>query len=168
MCLGENWLISFLVFCLFFFKQKTAYEMRISDWSSDVCSSDLDDARRFGGKVRRVVGARKADDGDAGNPLECFSNRLVGEGADILGGDRIDDGVGVALAVLRRFEVGADAGDDDVVGFFLVGRYRHGAFLRRGGKDHRARSEERRVGKECVSTCRSRWSPSHLKKKIYE
>src|SRR3546814_2043124 len=31
----------YLVFCFFFFKQKTAYEMRISDWSSDVCSSDL-------------------------------------------------------------------------------------------------------------------------------
>src|SRR3546814_7921528 len=32
----------FVLFCLcFFFKQKTAYEMRISDWSSDVCSSDL-------------------------------------------------------------------------------------------------------------------------------
>src|SRR3546814_10448795 len=30
-------------FCFFFFKQKTAYEMRISDWSSDVCSSDLAD-----------------------------------------------------------------------------------------------------------------------------
>src|SRR3546814_7132510 len=30
-----------LVFVFFFFKQKTAYEMRISDWSSDVCSSDL-------------------------------------------------------------------------------------------------------------------------------
>src|SRR3546814_5677498 len=29
------------IVCLFFFKQKTAYEMRISDWSSDVCSSDL-------------------------------------------------------------------------------------------------------------------------------
>src|SRR3546814_9085720 len=29
------------LFCFFFFKQKTAYEMRISDWSSDVCSSDL-------------------------------------------------------------------------------------------------------------------------------
>src|SRR3546814_9695293 len=28
--------------CVFFFKQKTAYEMRISDWSSDVCSSDLE------------------------------------------------------------------------------------------------------------------------------
>src|SRR3546814_6381328 len=33
-----------LVFVFFFFKQKTAYEMRISDWSSDVCSSDLRDA----------------------------------------------------------------------------------------------------------------------------
>src|SRR3546814_20466906 len=31
----------YCVFCLFFFKKKTAYEMRISDWSSDVCSSDL-------------------------------------------------------------------------------------------------------------------------------
>src|SRR3546814_7373530 len=30
-----------LIFCVFVFKQKTAYEMRISDWSSDVCSSDL-------------------------------------------------------------------------------------------------------------------------------
>src|SRR3546814_1656366 len=30
------------LFCCFFFKQKTAYEMRISDWSSDVCSSDLE------------------------------------------------------------------------------------------------------------------------------
>src|SRR3546814_9513435 len=29
------------MYCFFFFKQKTAYEMRISDWSSDVCSSDL-------------------------------------------------------------------------------------------------------------------------------
>src|SRR3546814_6250825 len=34
-----------LIFC-FFFKQKTAYEMRISDWSSDVCSSDLQALQR--------------------------------------------------------------------------------------------------------------------------
>src|SRR3546814_6304984 len=34
-----------VVLCVFFFKQKTAYEMRISDWSSDVCSSDLDVVR---------------------------------------------------------------------------------------------------------------------------
>src|SRR3546814_1228728 len=33
--------LCFYVSCIFFFKQKTAYEMRISDWSSDVCSSDL-------------------------------------------------------------------------------------------------------------------------------
>src|SRR3546814_5006507 len=33
---------SWFCICFFFFKQKTAYEMRISDWSSDVCSSDLD------------------------------------------------------------------------------------------------------------------------------
>src|SRR3546814_958676 len=34
-----------VILCFFFFKQKTAYEMRISDWSSDVCSSDLDGTR---------------------------------------------------------------------------------------------------------------------------
>src|SRR3546814_16313608 len=37
-----------------------------------------------------------------------------------------------------------------------------------GRMDRRIRSEERRVGKECVSTCRSRWSPSHKKKKKQE
>src|SRR3546814_2822192 len=37
-----------LVYDVFFFKQKTAYEMRISDWSSDVCSSDLASAARAG------------------------------------------------------------------------------------------------------------------------
>src|SRR3546814_5229924 len=42
--------------CFFFFKQKTAYEMRISDWSPDVCSSDLP-ARN-----------RRAGDTDAGEP----------------------------------------------------------------------------------------------------
>src|SRR3546814_2174441 len=45
-CLGV-----FIVF--FFFKQKTAYEMRISDWSSDVCSSDLYQRVRGGGQPRR-------------------------------------------------------------------------------------------------------------------
>src|SRR3546814_5457455 len=49
---------------VFFFKQKTAYEMRISDWSSDVCSSDLRDRNRApfklgcggGTQIRRVTG----------------------------------------------------------------------------------------------------------------
>src|SRR3546814_4873353 len=35
------------LFFVFFFKQKTAYEMRISDWSSDVCSSDLQPGKAF-------------------------------------------------------------------------------------------------------------------------
>src|SRR3546814_10262840 len=35
------WIVCVLCLLFFFFKQKTAYEMRISDWSSDVCSSDL-------------------------------------------------------------------------------------------------------------------------------
>src|SRR3546814_5715609 len=38
-------------FLFFFFKQKTAYEMRISDWSSDVCSSDLAVAKKHGAMV---------------------------------------------------------------------------------------------------------------------
>src|SRR3546814_9498269 len=40
-CVGYITRRCFCDCCFFFFKQKTAYEMRISDWSSDVCSSDL-------------------------------------------------------------------------------------------------------------------------------
>src|SRR3546814_6111274 len=55
--------------CFFFFKQKTAYDMRISDWSSDVCSSDLPDGDRFrpvvAGKAARVgIGALVAQNVD--------------------------------------------------------------------------------------------------------
>src|SRR3546814_7099906 len=56
---------------LFFFKQKTAYEMRISDWSSDVCSSDLRDQLR---------------EADGVPPLP--SHRLAGRGAGA-GGDLV-------------------------------------------------------------------------------
>src|SRR3546814_5283641 len=47
----------------FFFKQKTAYEMRISDWSSDVCSSDLAEGRGFcaGGDIRLLADSAKTD-----------------------------------------------------------------------------------------------------------
>src|SRR3546814_14041009 len=44
-----------VVLFVFFFKQKTAYEMRISDWSSDVCSSDLDDDGDAAGAVAFVA-----------------------------------------------------------------------------------------------------------------
>src|SRR3546814_6684270 len=49
--------VGLLFLFFFFFKQKTAYEMRISDWSSDVCSSDLEHVR---------LAAEIADDGRAG------------------------------------------------------------------------------------------------------
>src|SRR3546814_3111831 len=55
-------LLACAVVCLcFFFKQKTAYEMRISDWSSDVCSSDLvavGEPFRFGGDRAEQVDQR--------------------------------------------------------------------------------------------------------------
>src|SRR3546814_19630493 len=76
----------------FFFKLKTAYELRISDWSSDVCSSDLPEHRRRGSWQR------------SGGAQRPFVERDV---------------------------------------------------------EARERSEERRVGHECVRTCRSRWSPYH-------
>src|SRR3546814_1297340 len=44
-------------FFFFFFKQKTAYEMRISDWSSDVCSSDLEQAACLSGIGRAIYDA---------------------------------------------------------------------------------------------------------------
>src|SRR3546814_10629006 len=95
------------------FKQKTAYEMRISDWSSDVCSSDL----------------------TGGGPVEL----LV---CDYRGGE---------LRGYLRFDAErlAEVGTDPTL-FALFGE----GFLA-------IRSEERRVGKACVSTCRSRWSPYH-------
>src|SRR3546814_4395249 len=99
-------------FGFFFFKQKTAYEMRISDWSSDVCSSDLLDRA-----------------GLPSGPAEP----ALGHAARELGADSI-----------RGFAV--RPADPGVPG-------------EQGLQEHR--SEERRVGKECVSTCRSRWSPYH-------
>src|SRR3546814_4440317 len=98
----------------FFFKQKTAYEMRISDWSSDVCSSDLS--------------------GCAGRDR-------------VLERPRPSPPRAAAVHPHRRGLDGKSALPVNMLGV----------------TDHVAsrRSEERRVGKECVSTCRSRWSPYH-------
>src|SRR3546814_4792826 len=55
------------MFIFFFFKQKTAYEMRISDWSSDVCSSDLSaDAGLTIGEFRRIVQTVQKGEREAG------------------------------------------------------------------------------------------------------
>src|SRR3546814_14229635 len=111
---------------IFFFKQKTAYEVRISDWSSDVCSSDLPSFEVNSALLSR---ARVY-------VLESLSS------AELQGLLRR------AMAVFNA-DVEQARGDDPSA----------------GGDDGAERSEERRVGKECVSTCRSRWSPYHLKKK---
>src|SRR3546814_2601559 len=70
----------FLVVC-FFFKQKTAYEMRISDWSSDVCSSDLQDGDHPVGRpgaLRRLVDAGERLQGDRRGCTVCeFAAEVV-------------------------------------------------------------------------------------------
>src|SRR3546814_13849175 len=96
-----------LYIIFFFFKQKTAYEMRISDWSSDVCSSDLSTAH-----------SRSSGRSTAASPAPARSTA-------------------VRAWNWRRWPACVSAG----------------------------RSEERRVGKEGVSTCRSRGSPYPYKKK---
>src|SRR3546814_12425804 len=103
--------------------------MRISDWSSDVCSSDL---VRF--DQRRI----------ADEPREA---------AEVRG--RIED-IGIA---------GAGIGGEPALHQRRLRRDREKDGTDRRGEQQRHRSEERRVGKECVSTCRSRWSPYNSKKK---
>src|SRR3546814_5748265 len=56
--------VHYCCLCIFFFKQKTAYEMRISDWSSDVCSSDLA-LRRLLANPRRCAPRDRSSAGDA-------------------------------------------------------------------------------------------------------
>src|SRR3546814_5182332 len=117
-------------FFFFFFKQKTAYEMRISDWSSDVCSSDL------------LVGLGEC------MALDVAVETVLGELAD----HRLDPG----LAELHLVERLHGREPRDRAGLRL--QRAHLAWPSR-------RSAERRVGKECVSTGRSRWSPVISKKK---
>src|SRR3546814_11264548 len=97
--------------------------MRISDWSSDVCSSDLC--------------------GDAERGKRAF------EAAVRLNGEICDGGHVISPESSGPIPDGAQ------------GRARE-------RPSPSERSEERRVGKECVSTCRSRWSPYHYKKNNYK
>src|SRR3546814_17185135 len=72
----------------FFFKQKTAYEMRISDWSSDVCSSDLG----FGQFARQLLARARAQPKDA---ADGFLHRKVARGPDVgaaFGEEQVDFG----------------------------------------------------------------------------
>src|SRR3546814_7643222 len=108
-------LLVWLVSIRFFFKQKTAYEMRIRDWSSDVCSSDL--VKPFTDEELNKEAARCMDCGIPFCQSGCPLGNVIPDFND---------------AVYKgKFEEAYDI----------------------------LRSEERRVGIECVSTCRSRWSP---------
>src|SRR3546814_11013092 len=102
--------------------------MRISDWSSDVCSSDL---------LSSII-----DELEKGGRFA-----FVGKPCDIS-----------ALRELAKSDARVDQQIPLKLSFFCGGIPSH------AGADRiiaEMRSEERRVGKECVRTCRSRWSPSH-------
>src|SRR3546814_14562595 len=98
--------------------------MRISDWSSDVCSSDLQ-----GGEVFAGLGAQA---GKARPPCRALP-------------------VEVTASLVVQFRIMPE----DAVA------ERQPPIARQILLQLGQRSEERRVGKECVSTCRSRWSPYH-------
>src|SRR3546814_12889965 len=124
---------------MFFFKQKTAYEMRISDWSSDVCSSDLDHATGWSSTVshpaRHLIRALPTPLNDRGPIVPTY-------------------------LLPRRYTLRFDPADIPVLAPI--------DHVERAGPrvaEQKCRSEERRVGKECVGTCRSRWSPVTKKKK---
>src|SRR3546814_15928554 len=101
--------------------------MRISDWSSDVCSSDL-----LGwpdGNVRRIARAVAVLRAEYARPIPV---------------ERLAELAGMSPSAFHQH-------------FRTVTSLSPLQFQ----KHLRLRSEERRVGKECVSTCRSRWSPVH-------
>src|SRR3546814_14644443 len=72
---------------VFFFKQKTAYEMRISDWSSDVCSSDLDAGKGFAVVANevRALAQRSADAAKDIKELIGTSSGQVTSGVELVG-----------------------------------------------------------------------------------
>src|SRR3546814_11173529 len=109
---------------MYCFKQKTAYEMRISDWSSDVCSSDLTHHHPLSDDACRAL-------------VRMMHGLLRGTGKSTV-----------------RSEAEA-----------LAGKHRAFRFEPYPGQCPAFRSEVRSVGKECVRTCRSRWSPLHYKQK---
>src|SRR3546814_11895756 len=108
----------------FFFKQKTAYEMRMSDWSSDVCSSDLG---HHGDK-----GAHRAD---VVLPAAAYTEK---DGLYVNTEGRVQEGFAASFPL-------GEAREDWKILRALSEAVRH-----------TLSSEERRVGKECSSTCSSR------------
>src|SRR3546814_11158932 len=110
--------------------------MRISDWSSDVCSSDL--------RARQQV---------AVDAIECAPDEPFDARGDEIGKARVIGFAQImAVEIFELFEVEARRRAADMSEVEPFGRLR-------AADDFR--SAESRVGKEGVSTCRSRWSPDH-------
>src|SRR3546814_20269827 len=103
--------------------------MRISDWSSDVCSSDRASSRRRSGSCGTTAGGRRA------SRRRWRSRQLVDIHVWLLFEERNQDWLGRTVDEIQL----------PLSKTVITGQ----------------RSDERRVGKECVSTCRSRWSPYH-------
>src|SRR3546814_10790336 len=87
---------------VFFFKQKTAYEMRISDWSSDVCSSDLTVAENMGYSLR-IAGVPKPERSErvaAVARMLGLSDYLSRKPSQLSGGQR--QRVAIGRAIIRE------------------------------------------------------------------
>src|SRR3546814_20189970 len=121
---------------IFFVKRNAAYEMRISDWSSDLCSSDLLDCRRH--EHGRVV------DGQILDVLRETLGELVHAGGDLL---RNGDGVGAGRLVDADRGAGLAVEAAELVGGL-------GAALDPGDVPH---AHHRAVRKTGSAACRERW-----------
>src|SRR3546814_7405323 len=112
--------------CFFVFKQKTAYEMRSSDWSSDVCSSDL---KAHAPELRLRA---PCENGDAVEALLAVPDRAVtgrfdiGGGESLVGALQLLEAGDVRLLLLQIFEEPRQPGADAV---HIVGDDLHGGDL---------------------------------------
>src|SRR3546814_16954592 len=133
----------------FFFKQKTAYEMRISDWSSDVCSSDL----LRGLRTRASRSWRPGPVRQGRTRTRQF--RPLAAGPQSLGSIEGRRAQASSIAGISLDHSDRQEGNNR--------RLHHRRERYSGGRT--GRSEDRRVGNEGVGTCSSRRPPSTKKKK---
>src|SRR3546814_12431351 len=138
--------------------------MRISDWSSDVCSSDL--SQKIVDIIFEIappveIGTRGGQRREAEIEIDLQVHNAITI-LEWLGDALVDDerGISVGYAVIcADLGVLIISGQNDIEAIRRLHAQRQAPAKRIFVID--VRSEKRRVGKECVSTCRSRWSPYH-------
>src|SRR3546814_12052140 len=125
--------------------------MRISDWSSDVCSSDLNAASFAlrGVSVNNIIVYYEA-------PVGVLLDDFVMPSVQTQLLDTFD----IAQLEVLRGPQGTLFGKNTTGGAVTV-RTKRPELDRIGGEARATRSEQRRLGQECVRTCSSRWSPAH-------